>query len=229
MAALARQLSAIDGGGTPELHDLVSVMKPMTEKTTEGRKALSRGWSKADPNGNGLCSLAELDSFIKETLTGAHGTEKGEALFALFRPSFIRAYNDAKDYKKDDGTVIAGTEGATQDDFVSKGEFRLFVGYVVIYGAMFDGFSKLDGFGAGREGDDRRVDLAEWLAGYQGLADYNFVGFAGITDDETATAVFQEIDSNGGGYVLLDEYCAYVKNAEITQGTALGAMLAADE
>ena len=51
--------------------------------------------------------------------------------------SIIRAFNDAKDYKKDTGEVIAGTTKATNDDFVSKGEFRLFVTYACVYAAMF--------------------------------------------------------------------------------------------
>lgn len=226
-APMARLLSFV-AGGSDELSLYVDTFKPMTERTAEGKKALVKGWRMADPNGNGICSLAELDSFVKNMLITVNGRVQGTAIFKLFRPSIIRAYYDAKDYKADDGTNIAGTS-STADDFVSKGEFKLFVGYAVIYAAMYDGFSTLDGYGEGRESDDRRVDLDEWLAGYEHLISYGFVAFEGITDGEMATAVFHSIDSNGGGYVMLNEYCAYVKDAEITNNTALGALLAAEE
>ena len=61
-------------------------------------------------------------------------------------------YNDAKDYKTDSGATLEGTEKATADDYVSKGEFRLFCAYLCIYGTMFDAFAKIDGGGAGRAG-----------------------------------------------------------------------------
>ena len=51
--------------------------------------------------------------------------ERGKDLFDAFRPCYIRAFNDAKDFKADDGKVLDGTKDSTADDFVSKGEFRL--------------------------------------------------------------------------------------------------------
>ena len=50
---------------------------------------------------------------------------------------------DAKDYKRDDGNVIAGTKNATDDDFVTFEEFQLFNIYTCIYAAMFDAFAKI--------------------------------------------------------------------------------------
>ena len=41
----------------------------------------------------------------------------GQDLFKAFRPCYVRAVSDAKDYKKDTGEVIAGTKDATDDDF----------------------------------------------------------------------------------------------------------------
>jgi hypothetical protein len=92
--------------------------------------------------GNGLCSLAELETWVLSELMKAYPkdsatkAEPGRDLFDLFRPCFIRAFNDAKDYKADSGKVIEGTKSATNDDFVSKGEFRLFSAYACIYAAM---------------------------------------------------------------------------------------------
>jgi len=96
----------------------------------------------ADPNGNGLCSLAELETFILSSLMAKYPkdakskVETGRDLWEQFRPSYIRAFNDAKDYKADTGKVIEGTKKATADDFVSKGEFRYFGVYLCIYAAM---------------------------------------------------------------------------------------------
>ena len=92
--------------------------------------------------GNGLCSLAELETWVLQVLVKAypkdHATkaEPGRDLWTLFRPCYLRAFNDAKDVKADTGKVLEGTKTATADDFVSKGEFRLFNAYVCIYAAM---------------------------------------------------------------------------------------------
>jgi len=177
----------------------------MIEKSSQGRKLLIDGWGVADPNGNGLCSLAELENFVKVKLESGYpknsklGSTNGLELWAYFRPCYIRAFNDAKDYKKDDGTIIEGTNGSTADDFVSKAEFRLFCGYLCIYAAMYDGFSRIDGFGAGKE------------------------------DDTTALEAWKLMDINGGGFVLFDEWCTYLKAAEVNQGSSIGALLAVEE
>ena len=62
--------------------------------------------------------------------------ERGRDLFNAFRPCYIKAFNDAKDYKNDTGEVLDGTKSSTADDFVSKGEFRLMCAYLCIYAAM---------------------------------------------------------------------------------------------
>ena len=106
------------------------------------------GFLMADPNGNGLCSLAELETFALKKLIAAFPKKNktdpdvGRNLFDAFRPCYIRAFTDAKDYKADKGDVIAGTKNATDDDFVSWEEFRFFNVYLIIYSAMFDAFAK---------------------------------------------------------------------------------------
>jgi hypothetical protein len=94
--------------------------------------------------GNGLCSLAELETFVLQSLLtkfpnkgkGKERQTPGQDLFKAFRRCFIRAFKDAADYAQDDGAVINGTNDATQDDFVSKDEFRFFCAYVCIYASM---------------------------------------------------------------------------------------------
>ena len=157
-------------------------------------------------------------------------TEHGKDLFKAFRPSYIRAFKDAADYAKDDGVTIKGTKNATQDDFVSKEEFKYFCIYVLIYAAMFDAFAKIDGGGAGRDAhDDKRLELHEWLEGFKSVSKHGFVALKSIADKKEAEKLFKEIDDNGGGIVLLDEWCFWLKQGEVRAGTEVGQLLGADE
>jgi hypothetical protein len=113
---------------------------------------------------------------------------------------------------------------------VSKKEFRLFNAYLCIYACMYDAFSKVDGGGAGRDkNDDRRIDLKEMEVGFKGIVNYGFVAFKKMEKKADAKKVFQAMDDNGGGIVLLDEWCEFLKQAEIKAGTELGKILAEDE
>ena len=87
------------------------------------------------------------------------------------------------------------------------------------------------GGGSGRDaGDDKRIELAEWHKGYQTISDYGFVALQGIDSKKKATEVFNtQIDDNGGGIVLLDEWCEFIKGAEVKAKTHVGKLLSADE
>ena len=242
--------SGASNGGVPgeigpsqELKDFKECFRPYCAESDAAKALRKKGFRAADPNGNGLCSLAELEGFVLGTLVTkfpkdpkkkdhrGDPLEYGKDLFDAFRPSYIRAFNDAKDYKADTGKVLAGMKKATNDDFVSFGEFKYFCEYVCIYGGMFDAFAKIDGGGAGRDAnDDRKMDLKEWLAGYPKCKGYGFVGLDSIKDDKEATAIFKKkMDDNGGGIVLLDEFSEYLKDEEVKAGTAMGELLSADE
>ena len=87
-----------------------------------------------------------------------------------------------------------------------------------------------DGGGAGRDAnDDKRIELNEWMAGFTTVADHGFVGLKNVTTTDEARAVFESIDDNGGGIVLLDEWSYWIKQEEIKAGTAIGALLQMDE
>ena len=66
-------------------------------------------------------------------------------------------------------------------------------------------------------------------ARYKGVLGHGFVALAAAKDKASAAKLFKAIDGNGGGVVLLDEWCSYIKAAEVAQGTALGKLLALDE
>jgi hypothetical protein len=221
-----------------ELKDLVSCFQPLAVESPEADALRAEYFASADPNGNGLCSLAEIETFVLKTLVttfpktgkGKEMQQRGKDVFAAFRPCYIRAFKDAADYKVDMGAVIAGTKKATGDDFVSFEEFRLFNAYLCVYAAMFDAFAAIDGGGRGRtKTDDRRIDVAELQAGFKGLGSYGFVAFQGLETKKDAKALFLRIDDNGGGVVLLEEWCEYIKFMEVSANTALGKLLAADE
>ena len=73
------------------------------------------------------------------------------------------------------------------------------------------------------------MDQAEFEAGYGGVAGYGFVALRSLESVGDARTLFAAMDGNGGGIVLLDEWCAYLKAAEVDAGTVLGALLAMDE
>jgi hypothetical protein len=165
--------------------------------------------------------LAEADGFVLKRLHEKYGGVEGKRLYKHFKPSYIRAFNDAKDIGKD--RAIGGIE-ATEDDYVQKGEFRLLSAFLCTYAMMWDAFELIDGDDA-RQTDDRRIGLAEWMQSYERVQQHGLVGLApGNTADPGA--VFKEMDIDGKGMVLLVEFCAYLKAKEITAGTPAGKLLA---
>jgi len=232
---------AVGKSATKDFFSFAACFDPFaaaTDSAPEGQALLASGFSDADPNGNGLCSLAELETFVLKRLLAMYpnagkGFERktpGKELFDLFRPCYIRAFHDAKDFKADSGATIKGTKKATDDDFVSKGEFKLFCTYTIIYAAMFDAFAKIDGGDSGRgKNDDKRIVEEEWLKGYKKVGKYGFVALEDINDKKAAKALFASMDDNGGGMVLLDEWCYFLKQAEVKANTTVGQLLALDE
>lgn len=232
----------IGKSATEELKEFLGVFQPLSAKGAEGTKMRKAYFTYADPNGNGLCSLAEIENFIMVSLTKkfpknnkkkndkGDPEEHGRDLFDLFRPCYIRAFNDAKDIMDTkDGKVLEGTKNATADDFVSWGEFRYMNVFLCYYGAMYDAFSQIDGGSAGREGDDLRIDKSEWMSAYKKVNNYGFVALDAIKTDAQATKAFGEIDDNGGGFILFDELSEWIKKKEIGGGTEMGSNLAFEE
>jgi len=201
-----------------DLNLFLTVLQPLTEKTSEAGKLRQDAFRSCDGNGSGQCSLAEVDSHVQATLKKEHGPEKGLDLFKRFRACYIRAFNAAK--------AIAPAKDDNDDDYITFPEFRFLNVYLCVYAGMLDVFSLVDGGGEGiDENDDRRVELSEWLEGYEQLSESGFVGVRQIDNEEAAVKAFNEMDEDGRGMVLFAEFCEYIKQAEIAENTTLGELL----
>ena len=208
-----------------DLAAFTSTFAPLAVKSDAGQALRADQWPVADPNGNGFCSLAEIDGWVlKFLIATTHDTDEGTRLWRAFRPSYIRAFNDAKDIGKE--IRVPGTVAATTDDYVTKSEFRCLCAYLCLYAAMFDAFSAIDG--STGEFDDRRMSLEEWEGSFETLKAYPFEAVAKIiseTTEDTAASVFAEMDADGHGMVLLAEFCTYIEQAEKKAGTPTGVLL----
>ena len=61
------------------------------------------------------------------------------------------------------------------------------------------------------------------------MSEFPFVCLKSIRDDAHATEIFNEIDENKGGIVLLVEFCEWIKAEEIKADTPTGKLLNAEE
>jgi len=214
-------------GASEPLRNFVAAIEPYGIKGSENTALRKIGFSKADTNGSGMASLAEIENFISSALAAKFegAEEEAEALFKLFRPCYIAAFNNAKKLGKNSGKVLSGMKTATADDYISFSEFRLFCVYLCMYATMYEVFTTVDGGDAGRtEDDDSRISLDEFLGGYHSLGTLGFQALKGIDSDAAASALFHVIDSNDGGFVLFKEWSKYISGKEIKLKTHLGTL-----
>jgi hypothetical protein len=210
------------GGPTPNYGKFKETFAPLTNFEPASKAARKDAWGKADPNGNGQCSLAELDAWIKATLLTTCAAD-GEEVWKQFKASYIRAFSDARDIGKD---VQLGTSNCSTDDFVQKRTFRVFISYLVVYAEMYDAFAVVDGGGAGvGADDDRKISLDEMKAGCSKLNGFSFACLQGISEAK-AEEVFKAMDADGKGSILLSEWCRFIEQAEQKAGTECGKLLA---
>ena len=148
------------------------------KKTEEDKKRRKTMFRSFDPNGNGLLSLAEVDLGIKSVL-------RCEALFDV-KPVLIRAFNAAKNK--------SGTDTGPKADYIEFGEFRILLWYLRQYFEYWVMFDRLD------TSDDRKLSFDEFQATLGEIKKWGVE----VTD---ARATFAEIDEDGHGMVLFDEFC----------------------
>jgi Ca2+-binding EF-hand superfamily protein len=139
-------------------------------------------WSRADPNGNGHLSLAEVDLMVKEMV--------GKEMFSA-KPAIAAAFHAAR---KSGGGEQQGSDG----DYIQKKEFRQLFVCLRQYYELYAMFNRLD------TSDDRRIDLGEFKEGAKMVASW------GVTlPEEQMDSEFAAIDTDGGGKLLFDEFAKW--------------------
>ena len=68
----------IGSHASKDLGKFIAVFEPLCAETSEGESLRKEGFELADPNGNGLCSLAELEGYMQKKLQAAY-PKKGKA------------------------------------------------------------------------------------------------------------------------------------------------------
>lgn len=103
------------------------------------------------------------------------------------KPALMRAY------KK---TTLKEGNG---DDWVQRNEFVKLLRNIFYFNRVYLVFDEID------TDDDRRIDLDEFKTGFDTLK-----------MEQDAETVFTEIDRNGGGYILFNEFCSwFAKNMNV--------------
>merc|ERR1712166_835893 len=77
-----------------------------------------------------------------------------------------------------------------------------------------------------------KMTLEEWKIGYPKVQNHGFVVLNKIIDEktgDTVESVFKEMDGNGKGTVLLNEFCKFIELGEKEKGTAVGVLLGIGE
>eukprot|EP00927_Polykrikos_kofoidii_P077799 TRINITY_DN74702_c0_g1_i1.p1 TRINITY_DN74702_c0_g1~~TRINITY_DN74702_c0_g1_i1.p1 ORF type:complete len:524 (-),score=86.70 TRINITY_DN74702_c0_g1_i1:20-1591(-) len=155
----------------------------------ESNKQRKKLFRMADYNGNGIVSLAEADRLIAEVL-------RIEGVRSM-KPVINRAFHAARD--------IVPPVGEISPHYIDFHEFRYFLIYIKLYVELFTVFAT-----AAQKKDekysDRRLSFEEFATAAPVLIDWGL-------DKETTkklrkdpAAVYREMDNDGGGIVLFDEF-----------------------
>jgi len=219
--------------------------KPGSTNGPHSKDLRVSAWQELDFNGNGIVSLAETDKWVGERLINFFNdtdnkhigidTETAKLLKKRFYPCFIRAFLDAADFgaatkvtQKGGGKVYGNTK-TTGDDYVQYKEFRLLCTYLCIYAAIYEAFSTVDGGGKGIDHtDDRRVSKDEWIKNSGNLLGHPLLSLS-LSADGDPGMIFDAMDADGKGKVLLGEFSTYVEDYEFALETRWGKLLNAGE
>eukprot|EP00929_Paragymnodinium_shiwhaense_P024799 TRINITY_DN15154_c0_g1_i3.p1 TRINITY_DN15154_c0_g1~~TRINITY_DN15154_c0_g1_i3.p1 ORF type:complete len:188 (+),score=47.87 TRINITY_DN15154_c0_g1_i3:352-915(+) len=144
-------------------------------------KQLRQMWSTLDYNGNNIVSLAEIDKWVVERYP-----------LLNHKPALMRAYKC---------TIKSGSmfkeKRTYNDDWVHKKDFKRLIVNLFYFNKLYWLFAEAN---AGDD-NDRRMDYMEFKSC---LA----ICHVQLSEQE-AQAEFREMDANGGGMVLFDEFCHY--------------------
>jgi len=179
-------------GGPIPPHITVALLKEKLPADQAGLARRRQLFTQADGNGNGILSLAEIDKLVRTELG------IGDIGPTFIAPVLMRAYQVARNYKKGaDMTTMTGMKAALaldkanlQEATVDRREFRVLLVYLQKYLALYQAFQKID------TNFDGRIEPQE----FQDAQKENIVD---------SNVSFEEIDADGGGMVLFDEFAAF--------------------
>jgi len=219
--------------------------KPKSNQGTVSKQLRVSAWQLLDFNGNKIVSLAETGKWVGERLINFYadadnkamgvGAEEAKLLYKRFYPCFIRAFLDAADFgaatkvtQKGGGKVYGNTK-TTGDDYVQFREFRLLCTYLCVYAAIYEAFGNVDGGGKGIDAtDDRRISKDEWTTNGQLLKGHPLLSLS-ISANGDPSMIFDAMDGDGKGKVLLAEFSTYIEDYEFALRTRWGKLLNAGE
>ena len=169
------------------IHDIWALLRSKLprDKTPEQLEARKKLFRCFDPNGNGYLSVAEVHAGCLNILGLGQLTKD-------LQPIILRAHAHAKAaHKRTNPKPVPGR--TNPDDYVEFAEFRVLLVYIYNYFELWAMFSQIDTSG------DRRVELSEFKQALPLIEGWG----KKIADVEKT---FKEIDTNGGGYILFDEF-----------------------
>ena len=155
-------------------------------KTPEEFEARNKLWASIDVNGNGYVSVAELDKGLADVM-------QNQDLFNS-KPAIIRAHQAAKDKVK--------TKSLHGPDYVERCEFRLVLLYLRQYFEYWIAFQRVD------KNSDDRISRTEFASAQEEME--KWVGTINDID-----AAFDEVDVNGGGMILFNEFVRWAINKSL--------------
>lgn len=156
-----------------------------TEKTAEAKEERKKLFESFDPNNNGYLSLAEVDKGCRDVL----------GLYEVFEAKkvIMRAFQAAKSVHQDKGGSSSSSVG---EDYVERIEFRLLLLYLRQYFEYWQMFTIINST------TDKRISLDEFKSALPKLEKWG----VRVNDPD---ATFKEIDVNGGGMILFDEFAEW--------------------
>lgn len=162
------------------------------DRSEESKQKRMQLWKMMDVNGNGYASLAEVDKALRDVF-------QIDEIFNC-KPVIMRAFNAAKGIGQ--GIKPPGWDQVQERyksralnpvDYVEKNEFRVLIIYLHEYTALRQVFDKIDA------DNDHRITFEEFQKAVPLLRQLGQT----ISSPE---ATFKEIDADGGGMILFQEF-----------------------
>jgi len=162
-----------------------------TERTDSAKAQRLELFQSFDPNSNGYLSLAEVDRGLTQL---GLATPQGGGV--INKKVMMRAFQAAKGAND----AQSGSGGGAGGDYIEKCEFRLLLVYLQKYLSLWQMFDAADDSG------DHRISLDEFKSAVGKMPELN------VSDPEAA---FHEMDANGGGMVLFDEFSEWALQKQL--------------